>query len=104
MKCDEWDTACRQTSPREPSFGERRQMFLPDITHEHHAEHAVSADVCSTLSEQLLQDSVEWLYISFVSNAEWYHGIFRPCSSYKLQGRFFIHKSFYTLQRKEVRL
>ena len=80
MKCNEWDTSCRQTSPREPSFGERRQMFLPDITHELHAEQQVSADVRSPLPEQLLNDSIEWLNKN-VSNTEWYHGIFRLCSS-----------------------
>ena len=41
----------------------------------------VSADVRSPLPEQLLKDSIEWLYMKNVSNTEWYHGIFRLCSS-----------------------
>ena len=40
----------------------------------------VSADVRSPLPEQLLNDSIEWLNKN-VSNTEWYHGIFRLCSS-----------------------
>ena len=83
MKCNEWDTSCRQTSPREPSFGERRQMFLPDITHELHAEHVQNDN---SKRRRPLHVTGAAVYRQHrvavhenVSNTEWYHGTFRLC-------------------------